>query len=225
MTALTASVVAPVSAAAIGNQSSPVDEIKFKVDNLYFTAPYDSEDVNLVKSESGNTTEVKIFDKETGSLLETYGEIEKGQLSPQIDSRIKNSLITPLASSAVTLVIAYSDKASGPVTTRLQADLEVAVSGSFRQINKVNNTALRIINSNAASLEGTSAYTASRTGKFPATEISSLGSGTITVKTTQNASGELSLSVLESFGYSFTYGTSTDVYARKPFDQTLYYSV
>lgn len=200
---------------------------KVKLKNVFIEIPYDKSKVKLVKSEEQDSVKIKLVDKKTGEVLETYGEVVEPVT--ELFKSTNNSLSTDLAlasSGSYSISTVYRERTDGPAISRLNTQLYIYNSGSFRQIQSVLNTWWSEETGGSWYLTREVASTVSMTGSFPTTKVQTSGSATIEVKTSYSASGSFSVSALQSAGFSLGYTSGSDLYYRKPislgFQYTLY---
>ncbi|MFD1992798.1 hypothetical protein ACFSGI_22725 [Paenibacillus nicotianae] len=87
-----------------------------------------ADQVDIQRKETSNSVTVNVYDKQTGNLLNTYGEIVRPY--------------TPLGISVnageYSIMTRFTEKnEGGGIITRLELQLQLYNSGSFRQINQI----------------------------------------------------------------------------------------
>ncbi|WP_132372026.1 hypothetical protein [Melghiribacillus thermohalophilus] len=193
-------------------------ETKVKLKDLNVTIPYDRSDIELKRSEKGDTVEIKVLDKKSGELLTTYGESVKPDPSQQ------NTDAT-LSSGTYTIHTIYEEREDGPAVSRLYTVMRVYSSGSFRQINEILDTYWQEASSGTWEHDNEHSSTISTSGSFPATEIETSGTATVVVETTHSAGGEFSIEFLESVGFSISSSSEGTYFARKSINLGYRYSL
>lgn len=58
----------------LGINTKPISANRIKLRDIYVNVPYDISQVNISRIESEGFTRVEVFDKNTGKLIEAYGE-------------------------------------------------------------------------------------------------------------------------------------------------------
>jgi len=192
---------------------------KVKLKNVFVEIPYDQSEFEFLKTESQNSVKVDVVDKETGKVLETYGEI----VEPTVKAFKENATMAATSSYSVSTV--YRQRTDGPAVSRLSTQLNIYSSGSFRQIQGILNTWWSEATGGSWYLTREVASAVSMTGSFPTTKVQVSGSATIEVKTSHSISGEFSISALQSAGYSYGYTSGSEVFYRKPISLGFQYSL
>ncbi|MBP1905375.1 hypothetical protein J2Z32_002005 [Paenibacillus turicensis] len=203
--------VAPL-ASANNLDSSDSQNVKLKM--TYIKVP-NSKNVDIKRTEDSNSTKVEIFDKETGVLLDTYGETVEPVIQKGFNLQAGNYRI----------VTTTKDTKIGPGTVRMTVKMNVYSSGSFRQINSVESKTMAAITSGAFTLEDDDVVAISTTGSFPTHEITANGSGVLTFKGTKSSSAGFSFEIFKGFGFDMSGSSSSDWYARKYFEMGLTYNL
>ncbi|MDC3413674.1 hypothetical protein NC797_13085 [Aquibacillus sp. 3ASR75-11] len=198
-------------------------ESKVKLKSLFITIPYEKSEVNIAKDEDENSAEIKVYDKKSGELLKTYGEV----ITP--DNQVKSNMLMAsdyqATSGSYYISNIYEDKAVGPVESRLYTSLRIYSYGSFRQINEVLDTYWSEASSGNWYHENEHSNSISTSGSWPTTEIMTSGTATVTIKTTSSTSGEFSIDALQQVGFTVSQTTSTDYYARDEVSISYTYSL
>ncbi|KXG10250.1 hypothetical protein AT864_00841 [Anoxybacillus sp. P3H1B] len=220
--ALLITIFSPVSSA--GAEQLTKEKVKLK--NVFVDIPYDKSEVKLVRVEDQNSTKINLIDKKTGKILETYGEILE---SPEQVAKVANKLnnVQALATTSGTYSVStvYRQRTDGPAVSRLNTQLYIYSSGSFRQIQSVLNTWWSEASGGSWYLTREVASTVSMTGSFPTTKTQTSGSATIEVKTSYSTTGEFSISALQQAGFTFGTSSGSDIYYRKPISLGFTYSL
>ncbi|BAH44489.1 hypothetical protein BBR47_35120 [Brevibacillus brevis NBRC 100599] len=211
-----------LSASGLSNTAhaaKSVQEVQLKLTSVEIQL---KPNLEMVRTETGDTATVKLIDRKTGETTETYSETIESVKSVQ--GKGINA-----ASGNYTTVTVKNNKKDGPVTTELAAKLKIYTNSSFRQINSIESKTMKITNSNSATLEDKDIVAISTSDKFPTQEVEISGSATITYKSTSAASatGAFSVSALTAAGFevSITGSQEWEFYARKPVDIGLRYKV
>lgn len=187
---------------ASASDNKDVKEVKLKVTSVKIS---DFNNVNIERTETKDLVTLKVFKKQTGELTDVYTE----KAEPEVHKGI-TGLVEPTAYSIVTRT---RDVKSGPVTSRLMLKLRTYNSGSFTQINEVLDKSFYVITS-GPTMQNANVSVISTTGKYPTSGVTSNASGTIEYKGTAGASGELSVDILKSAGFTISGSTSTEWVAR-----------
>lgn len=161
---------------------------------------YNKNDVRLEKNYLNNDiVEVKIFDKRSNELLECITENKK---SSNLKSEEKSHFIVS------------RERKDGPITTTLEVDIELYSSGSFRQINSINEVKIFSSSSNKTILENASAYATVPENKFPATQVDYSGSGVITGEISKPFHFDFSPNILKKAGFNVNQTNKTLYYSK-----------
>lgn len=180
-----------------------------------------SENIRVVRSEDDNSAKVQLFNKETGELIETFGEIIES-VTPA-----PNSLSSDNTLAENLILQAYNERTDYKnVTTRLTVKMEGYRSGSFVQINKVLSNKLAIVNSNKYYLEAVDEVYISATGSFPTTQIVADGSAVLTYVKRKGETGSIGGTadfIKGGFEVTYEWSDQVDWYARKPIHVTVNY--
>lgn len=170
---------------------------------------YNPEYVKAIREDLINEVKVTIYDKETNTILDIFGE-----------SKTLRSARGPYSSVTV-----YKDLKIGPFTSRLQTMLTVYSSGSFRQINSVNNKAFSAISPGSWVLTDKSINVVSTSGRYPTTSIHVSGTAVIDATTTKSTTGSTSVSNLKALGFSVSSTSSSTIHMRFPISKDYIYSL
>ncbi|MBN3523997.1 hypothetical protein [Paenibacillus apiarius] len=208
-------IVSSVASAQEGLDRS-VQKVRLKM--MYVQVPnYDN--VKIVRSETTNTAEVKLFDKTTGDLLHKYVETVEKDTSSTFAAK----------SGDFYIVTVHEEQTDGPAVTRLEVKMNVYSSGSFRQINSIESKKMFPVSSGYFTVEDRDVVAISATGSFPTTEIRANGTGVVTHKSTKTESGELAFTAgylaIWGFNISYTNSDQKDFYARKHISMSLNYNL
>lgn len=181
-------------------------------------------EVEMVRSETENSATIELIDKQTGEVTTSYSEVIEEVIPAS--GKGKNVLASD---GTYTIVTTKKERKDGPVNTQLSAKLKIYTNGSFKQINSIESTKMKITNSNSATLEDKDVVAISTTDKFPTHTVEISGSATITYTSTNSssASGSFSASALTAAGFEVSYTGSKEweYYARKAIEMGLRYSV
>jgi hypothetical protein len=185
------------------------------------TVPFDLSKVKVERIEKGNSLRVEIRDKNTGELLEAYGE----KVEPLTNNVETKNFVSLQNSGVYTTHTIYKERVDGAAVSRLYTVLTIYTYGSFRQIDKVNYTYWVEASSGPWELRDKYAVTISRTGSFPTTAIETSGTATIVVTTNTTITGSFSIEYLKSIGFTISYVQNNVYYLRKNISLTYVYSV
>lgn len=216
----------PFQASAQEVATTSVQKVQLKL--TYVDVPV-SEKVNLVRSETADSVKIDVVDKETGKVLNTYGEIlEKKQ-------RLASTNLLPFAAAAGDnyIVTTYQERKDGPngaeAVTRLTVKMDVYSSGSFRQINSILSKTMAVVSSGDFTLESVDTVAISSTGSFPTTKIGANGTGVVTIKKTFTSSTAMQAGIqaweIANFSVTYTGANAKEFYARKPVSLSLTYDL
>lgn len=206
----------------LGINIKPIGANRIKLSDIYVNVPYDISQVNISRIESEGFTRVEVFDKNTGKLIEAYGEKVEPANVAKSNNKISTQSITPYTTTINTI---YKERTDGPAVSRLYTILSVSTSGSFRQINSVLQTYWTEESGGKWTLENKHASTISTSGSFPTTEIETSGTATITVTTTESTTGSFSIDFLKGAGFSISSTHGSTFYLRKSISLGYRYSL
>lgn len=198
---------------------------KLKIKQISVTVPYNSSKIKVERILKDGFERIEIKDKNTGEILEAYGEKVEYVNNQQQTKDIKNvndteninqtydevldtynksfNLIQSTSrNNYYSLHTIYKERKDGPAVTRLYTVVKLYSYGSFRQIESIENTYWTEESSGNWELQNPQASSISTSGKFPTIEIETSGTATITVTTTSSVTGEFSISALKSVGYT-----------------------
>lgn len=113
------------------------DSFKQEVGGIFATIPYSKDEVTVQKIDSTeqNVDQVNIYDKDTNELITEIKVVEE----PQLNTGRSTLSVAPLAGNTSYLTVSRSTGSSYG-KAYLKARLNIYSSGSFRQINSVDNT-------------------------------------------------------------------------------------
>ncbi|MYL35471.1 hypothetical protein GLW08_20425 [Pontibacillus yanchengensis] len=183
---------------------------KTKILDIQVEIPYEKSSVNLERESTSDSETIKVYDKETGKLLKesTVEKANKKAMSLQGDVTTQGTSLYTVSESRV----------DNGLTSTLNAVLELYDSGSFRQINAVDNMYWTTSSGNH-DLVNKQASDVATDGSYPTTEVQISGAATIEVEIDQGASAGF-----EAAGFSVSASTSTTYTARKNIEEGFTYS-
>lgn len=187
-------------------------ETKIKLNEIYVTVPYDSDEIEISYELTETEVIAKIIDKQTGVILDTFGEL------------IENDDIQNRGYYYKTV---YRDKKVGPATARLYSRLYCYNYNNFRQLNKVESTWWAEASSGNWVLEreNSFSYISDANSSGVGTKACIEGSANIVITTTSSTSGSFSIDALKSLGYSVSHAYGSTYYARTPIQFSYTYSL
>lgn len=204
--------------------ASPIkanDNIVLELLSFKIETNYKIDDVEVVYEEDieNNKYSVSVIEKETGLVLESYSEKPSIPLS-QVKA-INDGTILTRASSTYTTTLDTTQ-----VITRYEnyvieayawAEVEVTADFSWRQVNKVNKCGHQAGGSGPYTLSPANTYVANTT--FPVTNTLRLGiNGIVESSKTTGGSFGWSFNIFKEMGFTMTGSSSTNWYARKPYN-------
>ncbi|CAH1058835.1 hypothetical protein [Paenibacillus pseudetheri] len=170
-----------------------------------------------VRTESPNSVKLDLYDKDTGALLVSYSETDKPNFSAKSFATV--------SAGENRIVTTSTQKYWGPAYLDLTVNMDVFVSGGFKQINGILNTSMQVINSGTFTMEDKTMSAISTTGSFPTYKISATGQGSVVYHYTGTFEAGFSYSAFSAGDYSMSGSITGDWYARRWTTMGLSYSV
>lgn len=196
----------------IFGESNFQDITTVQLDMLKVDLPYSEDEIDILRTETFKSVNVKVYDKSNGDLLEQHTEVfdpimEKEQISPRSND---------VSYVRRTLMSSFNE---GPATIDVGARVTVAVWGtSMRQIDSVEDM---------FQFPGTGSYTLLNertylnTTKLPATGISLNAIGSIQISKSNAISAGLDFEFFESIKWNISGSVTSEWYARKTYNRNV----
>lgn len=204
----------------VNKMNQNAENLDVRVDEIVLTtSDYNNKDVRITRVDDSC---VQIVDKANGKVLETITERTVSKNKDMRNARAKR------ASGYLVNRLITREKNEGPVTVMIEISITVYVTGSFRQINNIDDAQIMIVSSCSATLEN-ARTNATEPDSYPCTSFPYYGGGviTITAETTLalEASTEFGIDELAKMGFSISGSSNTTTYARKYTSMTGTYSL
>lgn len=188
-----------------------------RLDMLKVTVPYNASDIEVKFVKDSTFVKAIILDKETKKELDTYTEF----IEPPKNAKFGFNMSTRNDGDIIYRTLTRKKDVT-PASVEACARVEIYSSGSFRQINKVEEVWQRPGNSGSYTLEDKKTFCNT---SLPSSRITVNVSGNVVVKSTTTIGGEFSFEFLESCGFSMSGSSSGDWYARKGYNMDILISL